>query len=45
MLRRRKIEEILEPDEELELDVDAYLEDGTDNQLDRAVEIIEEKLK
>ena len=35
----------IEPDEELELDVDAYLEDGTDNQLDRAVEIIEEKLK
>ena len=35
----------IEPDEELELDVDAYLEDGTDNQLDRAVEIIEEKIK
>jgi carboxyl-terminal processing protease len=35
----------IEPDEELELDVDAYLEDGSDNQLDRAVEIIEEQLK
>lgn len=35
----------IEPDEELELDVDAYLEDGSDNQLDRAVEIIEEKVK
>lgn len=35
----------IEPDEELELDVDAYLEDGSDNQLDRAVEIIEEKLR
>ncbi|MCR4806684.1 MAG: S41 family peptidase [Lachnospiraceae bacterium] len=35
----------IEPDEELDLDVDAYLEDGTDNQLDRAVEIIESQLK
>ena len=35
----------IEPDEELELDVDAYLEDGEDNQLDRAVEIIEEQIK
>ncbi len=35
----------IDPDEELELDVDAYLEDGKDNQLDRAVEIIENKLK
>lgn len=35
----------IEPDEELEFDVDAYMEDGTDNQLDRAVEIIENKLK
>ena len=33
------------PDEELELDVDAYLDDGVDNQLDRAVEIIKEKKK
>lgn len=30
----------IEPDEELELDVDAYLEDGTDNQMDRAKEIL-----
>lgn len=35
----------IEPDEELEFDVDAYLEDETDNQLDRAVEIIEDELK
>ncbi|MCR5001427.1 MAG: S41 family peptidase [Lachnospiraceae bacterium] len=35
----------IEPDEVLELDVDAYLDEGTDNQLDRAVEIIESKLK
>lgn len=35
----------IKPDEELEFDVDAYLEDGTDNQLDRAVEIIESKIK
>ena len=33
------------PDEELELDVDAYLDDGVDNQLERAVEIIKEKKK
>ena len=35
----------IEPDEELDLDVDAYLDDGVDNQLDRAVEIIKEKKK
>lgn len=35
----------IEPDEELELDVDAYLEDGSDNQLDRAIEIIEDELR
>jgi carboxyl-terminal processing protease len=35
----------IEPDEELELDVDAYVENGTDNQLDRAVEIIKSKIK
>lgn len=35
----------ISPDEELELDVDAYLEDGYDNQLERATEIIEEKIK
>lgn len=28
------------PDEELELDVEAYLEDGTDNQMNRAKEIL-----
>ena len=35
----------IEPDEELELDVDAYLEDKTDNQLDRAVEIVKSMIK
>lgn len=30
----------IEPDEELKLDVDAYLKDGTDNQLERAKEIL-----
>ncbi len=35
----------IEPDEQLELDVDAYLEEGKDNQLDRAVEIIKEELR
>ncbi|MBR4718661.1 MAG: S41 family peptidase [Lachnospiraceae bacterium] len=35
----------IEPDEVLEFDADAYIENGTDNQLDRAVEIIESKLK
>lgn len=35
----------IEPDEELEFDADAYLEDGSDNQLDRAIEIIEDELK
>ncbi len=35
----------IEPDEELELDVDAFLDEGIDNQLDRAVEIIKEKKK
>lgn len=28
------------PDIEIELDADAYLEDGTDNQLDKAIEVI-----
>lgn len=32
------------PDEELEFDRDAYLEDGTDNQLERAKEIIQKKI-
>ncbi len=35
----------IEPDEELKLDAEAYIKDGTDNQLNRAVEIIKEKLK
>lgn len=32
------------PDIELEFDADAYLEDQTDNQLDRAVQVLEEQL-
>ena len=32
------------PDIELEFDADAYLEDKTDNQLDRAVQVLEEQL-
>ena len=28
------------PDEELELDVEKYVKDGSDNQLDRAIEIL-----
>lgn len=35
----------IDPDEELELDVDAYVKEGKDNQLDRAVEIIKSELK
>lgn len=35
----------IEPDEELELDKEAYIEDGTDNQLNRAKEILKEKIK
>ena len=35
----------IEPDEELELNVKDYLENDIDNQLDRAVEIIEEQIK
>ena len=36
----------IEPDEVLEFDVDAYLEDiENDNQLDRAIEIIKEDIK
>ncbi len=34
----------IEPDEALEFDVDAYINDGVANQLARAVEIIEEKI-
>jgi len=33
------------PDEVLDLDVDAYLKDKTDNQLNRAVEILKTKIK
>lgn len=33
------------PDEELELDVEKYVEDGTDNQLDRAIEILSGEIK
>lgn len=32
------------PDEELELDVEAYLENGTDNQMDRAKEILRSRI-
>ncbi len=32
------------PDEELKLDTEAYIKDGKDNQLDRAIEIIKNKL-
>ena len=35
----------IEPDEEIEFDSEAYLEDETDNQLDRAMEIIKSELK
>ena len=33
------------PDEELKFDGEAYREDGTDNQLDRAIEILNEKIQ
>ena len=35
----------VEPDEKVELDVEAYVEDGTDNQLQRAVEILSGEIK
>ncbi len=35
----------IEPDEEIEFDSEAYLEDETDNQLNRAMEIIKSELK
>lgn len=35
----------IEPDEVLELDSEKYLEDGTDNQLERAVEVLTKELK
>lgn len=34
----------IEPDEELKLDVDAYLEDGYDNQMERAKEILRSQI-
>ncbi len=34
----------IEPDVEVELDTDAYYEDGTDNQLDKAIEVIKESM-
>ena len=33
------------PDEEVKLDVEKYLDDGSDNQKDRGIEILKEKLK
>ena len=35
----------IEPDVEVELDTDAYLEDKTDTQLDKAVEVLKEEMK
>jgi carboxyl-terminal processing protease len=35
----------IEPDVEIELDTEAYAKDGTDNQLDKAVEILQKELK
>ncbi len=35
----------IEPDVEIELDTEAYAKDGSDNQVDKAVEIIKEKMK
>ena len=34
----------IEPDVEVELDADKYLEDGTDTQLDKAVEVMKEEM-
>ncbi len=34
----------IQPDEELELDYEKYLDDGSDNQLERALEILREKI-
>lgn len=33
----------IEPDEELKMDYETYFEDGSDNQLDRAIEILKKK--
>ena len=35
----------IEPDVEVELDSDAYLEDKTDTQLDKAIEVLKEEMK
>ena len=35
----------IEPDVEVDLDVDAYLEDETDTQLDKAIEVLKSKMK
>ncbi len=35
----------IDPDIEVDLDADAYLEDGTDTQLDKAIEVIKEQMK
>ena len=34
----------IEPDVEVQLDVDAYTKDGTDNQLDKAIDVLREKM-
>ena len=35
----------VEPDEKVELDVESYVEDGSDNQLERAKEILSGEIK
>ena len=35
----------IEPDVEIEFDADAYAEDKTDNQLDKAVEVLKESME
>ena len=34
----------IEPDVEVEVDAQAYVEDGTDNQLNKAMEVLQEKM-
>ena len=34
----------IEPDVEVEFDAQAYVEDGTDNQLNKAIEVLQEKM-
>ena len=34
----------IEPDVEIEFDAQAYVEDGTDNQLKKAMEVLQEKM-